>query len=90
MYVRPYHNEDISIWVKKVHFKLHNSYDNPNRVKETPPFEICETGWGEFELVIKIYFQDTDERPVSTYSFNLIIDITFRSRTREQIGFTTF
>lgn len=64
VYVRPYVNEDIGTWVKKVHFKLHDSYESPTRVVQKPPFEISETGWGEFELVIKIFFQDTSERPV--------------------------
>lgn len=69
VYVRPYKNEDIGIWVKKVQFKLHDSYDVPTRVVEKPPFEVCETGWGEFEFVIKIFFQDINEKPVSTYNF---------------------
>jgi hypothetical protein len=30
-----------------------------------PPYEVTETGWGEFEVVIKIYFHDPNERPVS-------------------------
>ena len=30
-----------------------------------PPYEVTETGWGEFEIVIKIYFNDANERPVS-------------------------
>lgn len=64
VYVRPYVNEDIGTWVKKVHFKLHDSYESPTRVVQKPPFEVSETGWGEFELVIKIFFQDTSERPV--------------------------
>lgn len=62
--MRPYVNEDIGTWVKKVHFKLHDSYESPTRVVQKPPFEVSETGWGEFELVIKIFFQDTSERPV--------------------------
>lgn len=32
-----------------------------------PPYEVTETGWGEFEVVIKIYFNDTNERPVRNY-----------------------
>ena len=32
-----------------------------------PPYEVSETGWGEFEIIIKIYFVDPTERPVSTY-----------------------
>lgn len=65
VYVKPYQNEDMSGYIKKVHFKLHDSYANPNRVHSKPPYEVTETGWGEFEIVIKIYFHDPNERPVS-------------------------
>jgi YEATS domain-containing protein 4 len=65
VYVKPFKNEDMSEYVKKVHFKLHESYANPNRVVSKPPYEITETGWGEFEIVIKIYFHDPNERSVS-------------------------
>ncbi len=67
VYIKPYRNEDMSIYVKKVHFKLHESYANPNRVVMKPPYEITETGWGEFEIVIKIFFNDPNEKPVSSY-----------------------
>ncbi|XP_065085009.1 YEATS domain-containing protein 4 [Ochlerotatus camptorhynchus] len=67
VYVKPYHNEDMSTYVKKIHFKLHESYANPNRVVTKPPFEVTETGWGEFEIVIKIHFHDPTERPVTMY-----------------------
>lgn len=64
-YVKPYNNEDMSAYVKKVHFKLHESYANQNRIIVKPPYEISETGWGEFEIVIKIHFIDPNEKPVS-------------------------
>ncbi|XP_022219275.1 YEATS domain-containing protein 4 [Drosophila obscura] len=67
VYLKPYFNEDMSIYVKKVHFKLHESYANPNRIVVKPPYEVTETGWGEFEVVIKIYFNDQTERPVTCY-----------------------
>ncbi|XP_046391278.1 YEATS domain-containing protein 4 [Ischnura elegans] len=67
VYVKPYRNEDMSSYVKKVHFKLHDSYANPNRMVSKPPYEVTETGWGEFEIVIKIYFLDPNERPVTLY-----------------------
>lgn len=57
----------MSLYVKKVHFKLHESYANPNRILTKPPYEIMETGWGEFEVVIKLYFHDPTERPVTLY-----------------------
>ncbi|KAG8577947.1 hypothetical protein GDO81_010333 [Engystomops pustulosus] len=65
VYVKPYRNEDMSAYVKKIQFKLHESYGNPLRVVTKPPYEITETGWGEFEIIIKIFFIDPNERPVS-------------------------
>ncbi|KAK9765981.1 NuA4 histone H4 acetyltransferase complex and the SWR1 complex subunit [Basidiobolus ranarum] len=66
--VRGLNNEDISHFIKKVNFKLHESFANPNRVVEKAPFEVSETGWGEFEIVIKIYFNSVShEKPVTLY-----------------------
>lgn len=67
VFVKPYHNEDLSVFIKKVHFKLHDSYGNCNRTVTKMPYEVSETGWGEFEIVIKIYFQDPNEKPVTVY-----------------------
>ncbi len=46
---------------------MHESYANPNRVISKPPYEVSETGWGEFEVQIKIHFNDGAERPVTFY-----------------------
>ena len=68
IYVKPYQNEDMSSYVKKVQFKLHDSYANCNRVVSKPPYEVSETGWGEFEIQIKIHFHDSSgEKPVTIY-----------------------
>lgn len=67
VYVKPYYKEDMSSYVKKVHFKLHDSYANPNRILTKPPYEVTETGWGEFEVAIKLHFHDQTERPVTIY-----------------------
>jgi YEATS domain-containing protein 4 len=64
VYLKSFNNEDFSAFVKKVHFKLHDSYGNPNRILTKPPYEVTETGWGEFEISIRIYFNDPLERPV--------------------------
>lgn len=65
VYVKPYVNEDMSVYVKKVQFKLHESYANQTRIVAKPPYEVTETGWGEFEIIIKIFFQCSNEKPVS-------------------------
>ncbi|CUA70415.1 Protein AF-9 homolog [Saccharomyces cerevisiae S288c] [Rhizoctonia solani] len=48
--------DDLTHFIKRVNFKLHETYTQPNRSIETPPFEITETGWGEFDIPIRITF----------------------------------
>ena len=55
----------MSAYVKKVNFKLHDSYSNANRTVTKPPYEVTETGWGEFEIVIKVYFQVGNNRTIA-------------------------
>ncbi|KEF59951.1 YEATS domain-containing protein 4 [Exophiala aquamarina CBS 119918] len=64
VFVRGINGEDISYWLRKVQFKLHDTYANSIRMIESPPFEVEETGWGEFEIAIKFYFvPESNEKP---------------------------
>lgn len=58
VYVRPLPNgPDITTWLKKVQFKLHHTYADASRTIEAPgPFEVSETGYGEFGVEIRLYF----------------------------------
>lgn len=39
---------------------------------ESPPFEITEQGWGEFDIIISIHFKDPSEKPIDvTHSLKL-------------------
>ncbi|CCE92936.1 YEATS domain-containing protein YAF9 TDEL_0F01250 [Torulaspora delbrueckii] len=68
IFVRGPQDEDISYLIKKVVFKLHDTYPNATRTVEAPPFELTETGWGEFEINVKIHFVDeANEKMVSFY-----------------------
>uniref|UniRef100_A0A0K0EF18 YEATS family protein n=1 Tax=Strongyloides stercoralis TaxID=6248 RepID=A0A0K0EF18_STRER len=69
IFVKPYLNEDISKYVKKIQFKLHESYDNNVRVVDTPPYQVCETCWAESEVMIKIFFIDSSEKPITLYHY---------------------
>jgi YEATS domain-containing protein 4 len=61
-------NQDITHWLKKVQFKLHETYAQSTRTIESPPFEVTETGWGEFEVAIKLFFvAEAGEKPISVY-----------------------
>lgn len=39
----------------------------PYLVIDEPPFELAESGWGEFEVQIKLYFVDVNEKPVNFF-----------------------
>ena len=38
----------------QVAFQLHPSFDNPMREYTHPPYELTETGWGEFEIAVLV------------------------------------
>uniref|UniRef100_A0A7E4VAZ9 Protein AF-9 homolog n=1 Tax=Panagrellus redivivus TaxID=6233 RepID=A0A7E4VAZ9_PANRE len=65
VYLRPFNEEPLSNFIKKVQFKLHPDYENSTRNVEEEPFEVTETGWGEFTVTMKIYFHDSAERQAS-------------------------
>ena len=44
----------ISCQVMQVVFQLHPSFDNPMREYTQPPYELTETGWGEFEIAVLV------------------------------------
>lgn len=55
--------------IKKVVFQLHPSFNNPTRSVEAAPFELTETGWGEFEIGMTVYFHpDASEKPLEMYA----------------------
>jgi YEATS domain-containing protein 4 len=84
VFVKGIDDTDITYWLKKVQFKLHESIPNPLRsmcnspshtimeltpitaVEAVPgqPFSVSETGWGEFEISIKLhYVSESLEKP---------------------------
>lgn len=70
-FVKGVDDTDITYWLKRVQFKLHESYrDGPRMVDgvQGKPFVISETGWGEFEIAIKMhYVADSGEKPHTVY-----------------------
>lgn len=64
VYVRGLENEDLSWIVKKVQFTLHESFEKPVREIIKPPFEVAESGWGEFEVKVKVFFRDNIAKPI--------------------------
>jgi len=60
--------DDLSYFIKRVTFKLHDTYPNPTRNIDKPPFEVIETGWGEFDIQIRITFvPESGEKTLAFY-----------------------
>jgi YEATS domain-containing protein 4 len=82
-FVRSPTGEDLTTFIEKVVFALHPSFTDHERsfknyisfiyvnllflVVTTHPFEIYESGWGEFEIVISIYFKDPALEAIDIY-----------------------
>lgn len=54
----------MTLFFQKIHYSVKLSVFLLFPVVTKPPYEITETGWGEFEIIIKIFFIDPNERPV--------------------------
>ncbi|KAK5964734.1 NuA4 histone H4 acetyltransferase complex and the SWR1 complex subunit [Trichostrongylus colubriformis] len=72
LFLRPYCDEDLSIFIKKVEFKYNDGYQFCRKVFEEPPYEIVERGSTEFRVRICMYFIDSNEKPVTvSHTLNL-------------------
>ncbi|TFB05339.1 AF-9-like protein [Trichoderma ghanense] len=73
VFVRGLEDTDITYWLRRVQFKLHESIPNYVRMVEGEPgkpFVVNETGWGEFDITIKLYYvNDSGEKPQTLYHY---------------------
>eukprot|EP00762_Andalucia_godoyi_P001661 ANDGO_07049.mRNA.1 Transcription initiation factor TFIID subunit 14b len=46
-------------YFSRVEFQLHETFNPPVRVMQSPPFAVCEVGWGSFEVFITLFPRDT-------------------------------
>ena len=58
IYVRGLTNEDLSYYIEKVKFQIHHTYDNAERMIYEAPFEVWNSGYGEFVVNITVYFKE--------------------------------
>lgn len=66
VYVRGLDGEDLTHCVAAVEFTLHPSFEEATRRLTEAPFEVTETGWGEFDIGVKIEFVDGGEVTTTT------------------------
>ncbi|KAG0297793.1 YEATS domain-containing protein 2 [Dissophora globulifera] len=72
--------EDITAYVSKVEFHLHESY-KPNHIVTVsePPFHLSRYAWGETQIKVRLLFHDPRNKPVEVYH-RLTLDPTHCGR----------
>ncbi|XP_022667733.1 YEATS domain-containing protein 4-like isoform X1 [Varroa destructor] len=73
LYVRPYQNaHDLGHYIKKVIFILEPYYANEEVFQ--PPFEVKRTGWGEFDIDIKVIFRHRSMRALTLRHYLRLVE----------------
>ncbi|KAH8243356.1 hypothetical protein KR032_006831 [Drosophila birchii] len=76
IYVKGVNQADISNFVDKVVFQLHESFPKPKRVFKEPPYAIQESGYAGFLLPVEIFFRNRDEPKRIMYQYDLVLQST--------------
>ncbi|XP_055715456.1 protein AF-9 isoform X2 [Phlebotomus papatasi] len=84
LFVRGCDNHDISHFVDKVVFNLHESFPKPKRVIKEPPYSVKESGYAGFVLSIDIYVKNREEPKKITFSYDLDLQSTGPMIQRKQ------
>eukprot|EP01126_Amoeba_proteus_P017693 TRINITY_DN1864_c0_g2_i6.p1 TRINITY_DN1864_c0_g2~~TRINITY_DN1864_c0_g2_i6.p1 ORF type:complete len:238 (-),score=27.94 TRINITY_DN1864_c0_g2_i6:10-723(-) len=78
--------EPLERWVSHVVFRLHPSFPDAERVVKSPPFEVTEEGWGEFEITISLYFVDAKQEPKELFHQLKLHRIQQKGRNRNSVN----
>ncbi|CAK1580909.1 unnamed protein product [Parnassius mnemosyne] len=73
VFVRGQEGADISHFVDKVVFHLHETFPKPRRVVKEPPFSISESGYAGFIFPIEIYLKNKDEPKKIKFSYDFTL-----------------
>ncbi|XP_017091976.2 protein ENL [Drosophila bipectinata] len=85
IYVQGVNKADISAFVEKVVFLLHESFPKPKRVFKEPPYALQESGYAGFLLPVEIHFRNRDDPKRITYQYDLSLQTTGPPQHRVQV-----
>ncbi|KAL9697388.1 hypothetical protein quinque_000829 [Culex quinquefasciatus] len=86
LFVRGPDGTDISHFVDKVVFNLHDSFPKPKRVVKEPPYAVKEAGYAGFILPVEVYFKNKGDEPKKR-AFTYDLDLQERKVQREELAF---
>lgn len=87
LFVRGPDGCDITHFVDKVVFTLHESFPKPKRVIKEPPYVVKEQGYAGFILPIEIYFKNKGDEPKKK-AFSYDLDLQSYKLQREECVIT--
>lgn len=73
VFVRGPESCDISHFVEKVVFYLHESFAKPKRVLKDPPYTVAEAGYGSFFLPVEVFFKNKEEPRKLMFDYDLVL-----------------
>uniref|UniRef100_A0A6B2EKX9 Putative transcription initiation factor iif auxiliary subunit n=1 Tax=Phlebotomus kandelakii TaxID=1109342 RepID=A0A6B2EKX9_9DIPT len=85
LFVRGCDNHDISHFVEKVVFNLHESFPKPKRVIKESPYSVKESGYAGFVLSIDIYVKNREDPKKISFSYDLDLNMIQRKQTEKFI-----
>jgi len=86
IYLRGKEGGKIEKYIKSVTFKLHETFPNPNRVLDSVPFQITESGYAGFLVPIEIVFRNGLTTELK-YELQLLTGRDCNAKRTEQISF---
>uniref|UniRef100_A0A914MEQ5 Kinesin motor domain-containing protein n=1 Tax=Meloidogyne incognita TaxID=6306 RepID=A0A914MEQ5_MELIC len=72
-------------FIRKIVFRLHESFTNPEREVSNPPFEVSECGFGSFDMVITIYFAGQKKSYKINYNLDLLLGSDHKNEAEYKI-----
>lgn len=75
IFVRGAKGADISHFVEKVVFILHESFPKPKRSLTKPPYKIEERGYGSFNLPVEIHFRNKEVPRKHKLDYDLFLQL---------------
>merc|ERR1711953_702800 len=81
--------QDMRHYIDKIVINLHNTFPNPVRTFREPPFVVKESGYGNFEILVEIYFKglsDKDAIRKISFNHNLFLTPTIQDVRNKKAG----
>ncbi|XP_070137476.1 protein AF-9-like [Drosophila bipectinata] len=86
IYVQGVNKADISAFVEKVVFVLHESFPNHKRVFKEPPYSLQEFGYAGFLILVEIHFRNCNDPKIITYQYDLTLHTTGPPQHHAQVN----